>query len=231
LYGPGRTRTCDLGIKSPARQAEANCAELKRAANRAVDRCNEPQLIAGCGAKPVRPPYARYVNCVDNGLRPLLAKARVRGVESRRLFHAVERSITSPARRAASRVARHDGCRGDCRTSPVCERLHRVAQRSGVVVAPRRGVRARMRGSLAAVCVLQDGTIVGMGRLVGDGAMYCFAVDVVVIHAIRGGAGSGERSWTIASGCGSATSRRTDRACCSAGRFVLLPATRLRNGR
>ena len=34
LNGPGRDRTCDLGIKSPARQHEAGCSELKDAANR-----------------------------------------------------------------------------------------------------------------------------------------------------------------------------------------------------
>ncbi len=37
-----------------------------------------------------------------------------------------------------------------------------------------------LQGSLAAVCVHDNGAVIGMGRLVGDGAMYCFAVDVVV---------------------------------------------------
>src|SRR5580765_4496114 len=55
LNGPDRDRTCDLGIKSPARLAATSCGELKRAANRAVHRCNELQLIAACGDKPVRP--------------------------------------------------------------------------------------------------------------------------------------------------------------------------------
>ena len=35
-------------------------------------------------------------------------------------------------------------------------------------------------GTLAAVCAVDDGVVVGMGRLIGDGATYCFAVDVVV---------------------------------------------------
>ena len=35
-------------------------------------------------------------------------------------------------------------------------------------------------GSLAAVCAVDDGEVVGMGRLVGDGAIYCFVVDIVV---------------------------------------------------
>ena len=37
-----------------------------------------------------------------------------------------------------------------------------------------------IEGSLAGVCAVDGGDLVGMGRLVGDGAMYCFAVDVVV---------------------------------------------------
>jgi hypothetical protein len=37
-----------------------------------------------------------------------------------------------------------------------------------------------LRGSLGAVRAIQDGQVVGMGRLVGDGAMYCFVVDVVI---------------------------------------------------
>src|SRR3954471_3836185 len=47
-YGPGGIRTRDLGIKSPAQQAETNCAELKRAANRANHRCNKLQRNAPC---------------------------------------------------------------------------------------------------------------------------------------------------------------------------------------
>lgn len=43
-----------------------------------------------------------------------------------------------------------------------------------------------LAGSLAAVCAVDGGVTVGMGRLVGDGAMYCFAVDVVVDQRHRG---------------------------------------------
>jgi ribosomal protein S18 acetylase RimI-like enzyme len=37
-----------------------------------------------------------------------------------------------------------------------------------------------LEGSVAAVCAIDGGVVVGMGRLIGDGAVYCFAVDVVV---------------------------------------------------
>jgi ribosomal protein S18 acetylase RimI-like enzyme len=43
-----------------------------------------------------------------------------------------------------------------------------------------------LEGSLAAVCVVSAAEVVGMGRLVGDGAMYCFAVDVVIEPAHQG---------------------------------------------
>jgi GNAT superfamily N-acetyltransferase len=37
-----------------------------------------------------------------------------------------------------------------------------------------------LAGTLAAVCAVDEGVVVGMGRLVGDGGLYCLAVDVVV---------------------------------------------------
>ena len=38
-----------------------------------------------------------------------------------------------------------------------------------------------LRGSLTAICAVDEReAVVGMGRLVGDGRMYCFAVDVVL---------------------------------------------------
>jgi GNAT superfamily N-acetyltransferase len=37
-----------------------------------------------------------------------------------------------------------------------------------------------LQGSVASVCAVEAGSVVGMGRLVGDGRIYCFAVDVVV---------------------------------------------------
>ena len=42
-----------------------------------------------------------------------------------------------------------------------------------------------LEGSLAAVCAVEGENVVGMGRLVGDGARYCFAVDVVVDPAYQ----------------------------------------------
>jgi GNAT superfamily N-acetyltransferase len=41
-------------------------------------------------------------------------------------------------------------------------------------------------GSVASVCAVEGGHVVAMGRLVGDAAMNCFAVDVVVAPAHQG---------------------------------------------
>ena len=43
-----------------------------------------------------------------------------------------------------------------------------------------------LHGSVASVCAVEGGEVVAMGRLVGDAAMYCFAVDVVVAPAHQG---------------------------------------------
>ena len=61
-------------------------------------------------------------------------------------------------------------------TSPTVEDCHRA-----------------LDGSLAAICAVDErNAIVGMGRLVGDGRMYCFAVDVVVDPDAQG-QGTGQR--------------------------------------
>ena len=59
--GPGRDRTCDLGVKSPARQHAGGCNELKDAANRADDRCSKQQRAAPNGDKRLRALYARQL--------------------------------------------------------------------------------------------------------------------------------------------------------------------------
>ena len=70
-HGPGGIRTHFSGIKSPARQAETNCGQLKRAANWADRPCNELQPDAACGDKPVRPLFTHCVGLVDNSPRQL----------------------------------------------------------------------------------------------------------------------------------------------------------------
>ena len=51
-------------------------------------------------------------------------------------------------------------------------------------------------GELTAICAVDERkAVVGMGRLVGDGRMYCFAVDVVVDPDAQD-RGSARESWT-----------------------------------
>jgi hypothetical protein len=52
-HGPGRFRTCDLGIKSPAEVIAAGCDEMQIAEAMRVQRCNVMQHSAPRGDKPV----------------------------------------------------------------------------------------------------------------------------------------------------------------------------------
>src|SRR5215211_3271055 len=52
--GPGRNRTCDLGIKSPSGRVATHGDELKEPATETFRGCNELQRNAGFGDKPVR---------------------------------------------------------------------------------------------------------------------------------------------------------------------------------
>ena len=53
--GPGRDRTCDLGIKTPAGVAASSCDQWKMAAKSTFANCDEQQQIAGCGDQSVLP--------------------------------------------------------------------------------------------------------------------------------------------------------------------------------
>jgi hypothetical protein len=54
--GPGRIRTCDLGIKSPATRAAASCPRLKSAESSLRRGCSKRSQIAPFGDKLVRAP-------------------------------------------------------------------------------------------------------------------------------------------------------------------------------
>ena len=64
---------------------------------------------------------------------------------------------------------------------PTADEYVELLRRVGWTSPPVEDCRRALRGSLAAICAVDEGNaVVGMGRLVGDGRMYCFAVDVVV---------------------------------------------------
>ena len=56
-----------------------------------------------------------------------------------------------------------------------------LLRRVGWTPPPVEDCNRALAGSLAAICAVDEReAVVGIGRLVGDGRMYCFAVDVVV---------------------------------------------------
>ena len=64
---------------------------------------------------------------------------------------------------------------------PTVDEYVELLRRVGWTPPPVEDCRRALDGSLAAVCAVDElETVVGIGRLVGDGRMYCFAVDVVV---------------------------------------------------
>jgi len=86
--GPGRSRTCDLGIKSPAGIAAATSEQRKLAATRPDRGCNELNQTAGPGDEPVLPGALPLAVLLDNGrlglLLPQVEERRVdRGHSSR----------------------------------------------------------------------------------------------------------------------------------------------------
>jgi GNAT superfamily N-acetyltransferase len=76
---------------------------------------------------------------------------------------------------------------------PTADEYVELLRRVGWTPPPVEDCRRALRGSLTAICAVDEHeAVVGMGRLVGDGRMYCFAVDVVVDPDAQGqGIGQG----------------------------------------
>ena len=70
---------------------------------------------------------------------------------------------------------------------PTAEEYVELVGRVGWTPPPVEDCRRALDGSLAAICAVDErNAVVGMGRLVGDGRIYCFAVDVVVDQDSQG---------------------------------------------
>jgi len=76
---------------------------------------------------------------------------------------------------------------------PTADEYVELLRRVGWTSPPVEDCRRALAGSLTAICAVDERkAVVGMGRLVGDGRMYCFAVDVVVDPDAQGqGIGQG----------------------------------------
>jgi len=76
---------------------------------------------------------------------------------------------------------------------PTVDEYVELLRRVGWTSPPVEDCQPALGGSLTAICAVDERkAVVGMGRLVGDGRMYCFAVDVVVDPDAQGqGIGQG----------------------------------------
>ena len=76
---------------------------------------------------------------------------------------------------------------------PTADEYVELLRRVGWTAPPVEDCHRALGGSLTAICAVNERkAVVGMGRLVGDGRMYCFAVDVVVDPDAQGqGIGQG----------------------------------------
>ena len=61
-----------------------------------------------------------------------------------------------------------------------------LRQSAGWGGMPIEQLQAGIRNSLCTVCAIANGTTVGMGRLVGDGATICYVQDVIVLPQYQG---------------------------------------------
>jgi GNAT superfamily N-acetyltransferase len=76
---------------------------------------------------------------------------------------------------------------------PTADEYAELLRRVGWTPPPVEDCHRALGGSLTAICAVDEReAVVGMGRLVGDGRIYCFAVDVVVDPDAQGqGIGQG----------------------------------------
>ena len=76
---------------------------------------------------------------------------------------------------------------------PTADEYVELLRRVGWTPPPVEDCHRALGGSLTAICAVDEReAVVGMGRLVGDGRIYCFAVDVVVDPDAQGqGIGQG----------------------------------------
>ena len=66
---------------------------------------------------------------------------------------------------------------------PAVEEYLALRVAAGLSVMSAEGAREGLADSWCAVCVRRDGELIGMGRVVGDGGLFLFVVDIAVAPA------------------------------------------------
>jgi GNAT superfamily N-acetyltransferase len=69
---------------------------------------------------------------------------------------------------------------------PGNEEYRTLRAAAGLSVMSEQGAAMGLPASWSAVCVRLDGALVGMGRVVGDGGLFLFVVDIAVAPAWQG---------------------------------------------
>nr|WP_199038539.1 GNAT family N-acetyltransferase [Dyella sp. ASV24] len=69
---------------------------------------------------------------------------------------------------------------------PGNEEYRTLRAAAGLSVMSEQGAAVGLPASWSAVCVRFDGALVGMGRVVGDGGLFLFVVDIAVVPAWQG---------------------------------------------
>jgi GNAT superfamily N-acetyltransferase len=69
---------------------------------------------------------------------------------------------------------------------PGNEEYRTLRAAAGLSVMSEQGAAVGLPASWSAVCVRLDGALVGMGRVVGDGGLFLFVVDIAVAPAWQG---------------------------------------------
>ncbi len=69
---------------------------------------------------------------------------------------------------------------------PTVDEYQALRKAVGWAEVDRQTVERGLRDALFSVCLLRDGEVIGCGRVVGDGAIYLYVQDVIVLPEYQG---------------------------------------------
>lgn len=103
--------------------------------------------------------------------------------------------------------------------TPTVEEYNRVRGAAGLTVKDEVAARRGLANTLYGVCVEYEGTVVGIGRVIGDGGLFYDIVDMAVIEAHQG-KGLGRMIMTALLGYIDAHARPTSLVCLMAHKGI-----------